>query len=236
MTSKANEIADPTIRQVLEEFLGQQQKRLAARTFARYREVIGFLEDSLDGYAYNELDDDETELYERFFDAEGDEHREFCDIFGPEHILPNLSEFLGYFLIRKVIGYHGLLKDAGTVTRKLTKWLVESGYADDVEDADPSAQRMARDLAKVEKLTKALHRIAPAMGILPDSEDLEGHFDITRILGRKLWVRDLGGDKVGPIELPAGVIELCQVGWTISGIVGRRGGKWTLLEAWNVYP
>lgn len=28
----------------------------------------------------------------------------------------------------------------------------------------------------------------------------------------------------------------CKVGWTISGVVGRPGKRWQLVEPWNVYP
>ena len=32
------------------------------------------------------------------------------------------------------------------------------------------------------------------------------------------------------------VVELLQeVGWTVSGVIGRSGRRWQLLEAWNVY-
>jgi hypothetical protein len=40
------QIAQPTIAVVLAEFLAEQEKRLAAKTFARYRQVIGLLTNS----------------------------------------------------------------------------------------------------------------------------------------------------------------------------------------------
>ena len=36
------------------------------------------------------------------FQRRGEQHREFCDIFGPEHILENVGEFLNYFMVSKV--------------------------------------------------------------------------------------------------------------------------------------
>jgi len=44
---------------------------------------------------------------------------EFCDIFGPEHILSSIDEFLGYFMVRKVIAGKALLRTAGTTTKRL---------------------------------------------------------------------------------------------------------------------
>ena len=108
--------AHPTIAEVLAQFLADQRERLAAKTFAQYESVIELLEHSLNGYAYQSLDKSDTKLFERLFNAEGDKHREFCEIFGPEHILPNVGEFLNYFMIRKVIAGKDLLRAAGTVT------------------------------------------------------------------------------------------------------------------------
>lgn len=48
-------IAQPTVSQVLTEFLAEQQARLSARSFARYREVIGLLRSSLNNYASGPL-------------------------------------------------------------------------------------------------------------------------------------------------------------------------------------
>ncbi|MBI1893326.1 MAG: hypothetical protein HYS14_04370 [Candidatus Rokubacteria bacterium] len=46
----------------------------------------------------------------------------------------------------------------------------------------------------------------------------------------------LDGREVGPVEVPLEISRRCQVGWSISGVVGRVGKRWRLVEAWNVYP
>jgi hypothetical protein len=97
----------------------------------------------LNGYAANSLDKSQYELWEELFNAEGDKHREFCDIFGPEHILPNVGEFLNYFMIRKVMAGQDLLRASGTVTKKLAKWLAAKGYAT-ADEAGPSPTRRVR--------------------------------------------------------------------------------------------
>jgi len=58
----------------------------------------------------------------------GLQHREFCDIFGPEHILENADEFLNYFMFSKVVNGAGTLRASGTVIKKLAKWLAENGH------------------------------------------------------------------------------------------------------------
>ena len=120
----------PTIAAVLAEFLDEQQQRLSPKTFAQYQDVVELLQHSLNGYAYLTLSGLDAKRFDQRFNAPGDAHREFCELFGPEHILPNVGEFLGYFMVRKVIAGPALLRAAGTVTKKLAAWLAEKGYAD----------------------------------------------------------------------------------------------------------
>ena len=135
-------IANPTIAEVLAQFLADQRARLAPRTFAQYEQVVDLLMRSLDSYAYQSLDKADAKLFDRLYHAEGNEHREYCEIFGPAHILPNIGEFLGYFMVRKVIAGKDLLRAAGTVMKKLAEWLADKGYAG-VEDAGDAAVRGA---------------------------------------------------------------------------------------------
>jgi len=120
--------AEPSIRRVLEDFLEAQRTRLAPRTLARYEAVLDLLRSYLNGYAHESLSAPEAARFERSYNAEGKEHREFCDLFGPEKIVENLGSFLGYFMIRKVMAGEDLLRAAGTVTKKLSKWLAGKGY------------------------------------------------------------------------------------------------------------
>ena len=119
----------PTISEVLAEYLRAEKSRLAPKTYARYANVIELFTHSLNSYAANSLNQFERARFDKHFDAEGDQHREFCDIFGPEHILENVGEFLNYFMVRKVIVGTDTLRAAGAVMKKLAKWLVEQGYA-----------------------------------------------------------------------------------------------------------
>src|SRR3972149_5348837 len=120
--------AEPNIRRVLEEFLKEQRKRLAPRTLARYEAVLDLLRSHLNGYAHEGLSAPEAARFERSYNAEGEEHREFCDLFGPGKIVESLDSFLGYFMIRKVIAGEDSLRAGGTVTKKLSKWRAEKGY------------------------------------------------------------------------------------------------------------
>ena len=83
-----------TISEVLAEYLRMERGRLAPKTHARYTEVIALFTQSLNGYAANSLSQFERARFDKLFKAERKHHSEFCDIFGPEHILENVGEFL----------------------------------------------------------------------------------------------------------------------------------------------
>lgn len=108
-----------TIEETFETFLSEQKARLATKTWRSYEDIVQLLTHSLNGYAYLGLDEADAERFDKAFNAKGDEHREFCQLFGPEHIAPNIGEFLGYFFPRKVMASAEQTKQAGTVTRKL---------------------------------------------------------------------------------------------------------------------
>ncbi len=176
-------IAKPTIAEVLAQFLADQRGRLAPATFSKYEDVVRLLEHSLNGYAYNSLSKAEEEFFDRLYEANGAEHREFCEVFGPEHILPNLGEFLDYFMIRKVIAGKETLRAAGTVTKKLAKWLAAKGHAT-AEDAEVAAERgadAARELPEAEDLASLLDDFAGDQEGKDEGDVIEGHFTILRV-------------------------------------------------------
>src|SRR2546425_254990 len=126
-----------TIAEVFEEFLAEQRTRQSSRTQAKYRDIIELFQSYLEGYWPGH-----DEEYSRITGAGGT----YCGTFGPEEILGGYSEFLGYFMARKVMCGKETMKAAGTVTKKLAKWLVEKGYVQDAEGADERAAEAAKDL------------------------------------------------------------------------------------------
>jgi hypothetical protein len=229
----------PTIATVLAQFLAEQEQRLSPRTYAQYDDVVELLQHCLNGYASQSLTELDTKRFDRLYNARGDAHREFCEIFGPEHILSNLGEFLGYFMVRKVVADRGLLRAAGTVTKRLAVWLAEKGYVEpgQAEFAAKRGADAARDLPKAEELASGLAVLAETEGGRKAAEQTEDHFQITRVEPGRIWLEGLlDGHERGPIQLPKGLSRLCQPGWAISGVVGRVGKRWRFLEVWNVYP
>src|SRR5712692_6980441 len=128
--------SEPSIQDLLAGFLADQRDRLAPRTYRYYEYVVELLSHCLNGYAYQGLGEADRKRWQEAFD-DGDEDA-FCRIFGPEHIVENLGEFLGYFMVRKVIAGQELIAAAGTVTKKLARWLHDNGYVDEADYEEAS--------------------------------------------------------------------------------------------------
>lgn len=227
-----------TISEVLAEYLRAEKSRLAPKTHVRYTEVIALFTHSLNSYAANSLSQFERARFDKLFNAEGEQHREFCDIFGPEHILENVGEFLNYFMVSKVIVGADTLRASGTVMKKLAKWLVEQEYvkSDDADLAIEKGSDAARDLPAAEKLSVILYDLTAGRHAPRDS-DVEGRFSITKIEPGRIWLQnDDDGEDYGPILLTEKATKLCRVGWTISGAVRKSGNRCVLVEAFQVYP
>lgn len=232
--------AKPSIAEVLAEFLVEQEKRLAPSTFRKYEEVIALLRHSLDSYAHQGLSEGERAFWEERYHKD-EEAGSFSNTFGPEKILDNVGEFLGYFMVRKVWASKDLLRAAGTVTKKLAAWLRDHGYAtrDDADDAIERGSEAARDLPRAEELAEILRDMidrSPPARVLEEWED--DYATIRRVGPGEIWFGPPGGKKeVGPVRVPARASELAQVGWDVSVLLlGRTREGWRILELGNVYP
>ena len=229
--------SQPTIDEALEGFLAAQRERLAASTYARYEDIVDLLRHCLNGYGYQSLTGAEARTWKAAYDA-GDEEA-FTRLLGPQHIVDSYGEFLGYYLIRKVGGSGQQLKDAGTVTKRLARWLAEQGYVD-TDDAEVARDRAAdagRELPRADKLGTQLFRHAQRTTLpvhpndLPDEDWIEAHLPITRVEKGQLWFGD-----VGPVEVPTAASDLAEVGWHVTITLARLKGAWRLVEVGGVYP
>jgi hypothetical protein len=239
-------IAEPTIEKALEEFLAEALKKLKPKTAAGYRNVIQLLKDDMNSYAHESLTKAESALFEKHYNAEGREHMEFCQIFGPDKIAENVGGFLGYFLIRKVMAGVDFKRLAGTVTKKLSKWLAGQGYISEEDAAlgEEEGAAAARDLPKAEKAGHIIYRAAENVVFDADKLDDDDYHDfdyytIEKVERGKLWFEvydERGKGTVGPIAVPKEATELLRKGWDISCAVARIRGKWRIVEVANVYP
>lgn len=229
-------LTEMTIDDALQRFLDEQRKRLSPRTMTNYEYVIELLRDCLNGYAYQSLSGFEKKRWEKAFN-DGDEEA-FCKLFGPDKIVENYGEFLGYFMIRKVMAGQELLKASGTVTKKLAKWLGEQGLisSDDSADAVDRATEASVDLPKAEKLASLLYdqsRLAPDFvpDDIADEDWVEDYLAIEKVEADAIWLEG----NVGPVRVP-NVGNLAQAGWSVNIVLARLNGEWHVVEVGNVYP
>lgn len=124
----------------MREFLEEQEKKLAARTFSYHKDALDMLEHSINGYGPNGLDDENYKKWQKNYDK----GIEYCDTFGPEFISDSdFVEFLGYFYPKKVaVGRDSARKVCGA-TVNYFKWMVMKKYIKLEEDGDAIELREA---------------------------------------------------------------------------------------------
>jgi len=221
--------ASKTISQVFEEFLADQERRLSPTTLSKYENIIGLFESYLERYWPGH--DGE---YDKITKAGGT----YCGSYGPNDAIQGYGEFLGYFMPQKVICGKDTMQAAGTVTKKLAKWLAEKGYIEDTEDAQDRAGAAANDLPNAQEVLDLLNAHLDETSSSQCGEEIEDHFLIDRIEPGKLWLSPLMADisVIGPVLVPKQVTALCQPGWDINGVVAKVEKAWRFIEAWSVSP
>src|SRR5450432_4127699 len=174
-----------TISQVFEEFLADQKDRISAKTFSKYQNIIQLYGSYLESYWPGH--DGE---YDKITKAGGT----YCGTFGPEDATEGYSDFLGYFMPRKVMCGKDTMQAAGTVTKKLAKWLAEKGYIEDTEDAQEQAGEAAKALPKTQTVLDLLNAYCDENAPAKPGGEIQGHFWIDRIEPGKLWLSSLTAD------------------------------------------
>ncbi len=149
-------------------------------------------------------------------------------------------------LFRKVVAGKDLKRTAGTVTKKLSKWLAAKGYISE-ENGREGRERgseAARDLPTAERAAQILRDAVDRLGIDPadlaEDDCVEfDHFTIARLEPGRLWLDVREGGKRrprGPIPIPKSATKLLREGWEVSCSLGRVRGAWRIVEVANVYP
>jgi len=203
--------------------------RTSPKTVSKYRGIIELFASYLERY-WPGHDGDSN----RVTKAGGT----FCGTFGPEDITAGYSEFLGYFMPRKVIAGKETMKAAGTVLKKLAKWLAEKGYVKDAGDALEQAGEAAKDLPASQDVLDLLDAYIDEHAPDDYSQEIEDHFWISRIEPGKLWLEPFtaGPAQIGPVPVPQRVTKLCRTRWDLGGVVAKTPRGWRLIEVWNLSP
>ena len=222
---------DKTIDQLFEEFLADQEARLSPKTFDKYEGIIHLYRSYLESYWPGHSGKD----YDAITKAKGT----YCGTFGAEDITSGFSEFLGYFMPRKVIAGNETMKAAGTVVKKLAKWLVEKGYTEDDESVRELVGTTARDLPASQKLLDDLDDWLSETGPVKSGKEIEGHFldPAGRTEADLAGVDDLRriGDRPDPGPRDTSPGRARSAGTSAAWSPGRSKG-WRLVEVWNISP
>lgn len=118
------------IKDVFEQFLAEQESKLAPKTYRGYASVIELFGHQLDGYAWNNLDDGD-----KAYDKAHKQGKSFIDLYNHTHIESNVREFLDYFVPRKVMaGNEFILKTCPRVVRSLLRWMRNKKLVDLTND------------------------------------------------------------------------------------------------------
>jgi hypothetical protein len=218
---------------------------LAADPAARDREDGGpeasldLLRNALNNYGYQYLGRADAERVQAAYD-DGDEEA-FCRMAGPAVLLKYLDEFLGDFLVRKVLFADDEISAIVEDVRAFVAWLRDRGAITPAA-ARKSLGRLAGasvDLPAAERLSEILYRLSdqarrrgrPAAPPAYD-EVVEDYLVVERVAPGRIWFLD----RVGPIKVPDEASALARPGWTINLVLGRRGDQCDVLEVGSVYP
>ncbi len=226
---------EPTINQAFDEFLADQERRLAPRTYRKYENVIDLLRYCLEGDVIP-LD---RELEHAVKEArQAGREDAVCSVCPPDEIVGRLEEFFGWFMVRKVLAGQDLMQVTGTVVRRLGRWLYEHDYIDEdgAEYFEQATGGQGRALPKATALRDRLAEWVDNQPAARAEKTYEDHFDILAITPQGWQIQGLASRVQDVVQVPSHLVHSQQVGWEVSGVIAQtsRGLRW--VEVWNVYP
>lgn len=237
-TSNLPKIAEPNIETILAQFLEESAVSLKG-SVAKREDAIDWFTDCLNNYGHQGLSAEETRLFDRYYDLDGDSHQEFCQVFGPDKITGSVSEFVGYYLIRQVMGTPASLGAAAKTISQLCQWLEKKEIitAEEAEYAVSRASKAAKLLPRAAKAAELLWSESKQIDRFGGNDIEEsGYMRIARMTKNSLWLTPIGGKEIGPVTVPSEVVELLEVDWEINCALTKSRGKWRIIEVGNIYP
>jgi len=182
-----------------------------------------------------------TNLLQGDVEAAGDLGQLPLKSLDPEH----LRDFLGWFLLRET-GDAELLQACADALRAWGAfvhgrgWWTQSeylGFSEVLADIRPAAIRVAR-LSQV-----LFHFVRSGTGVPPRlrgqrfSRFVEGHGRVSEINDHGLRFNfENQGENVGPVLLPAPILDLIEAGDVFDVELGLRGDRWVMVDIGPVYP
>lgn len=218
------------IAESMDVFLKKMSGTVSKKTAEKYKDVLKLFHDYLANYG----------------DLSHEEHKDKGIILTAGTIELHdgqVSDFLEWFLIRKVLGPEWLKTTAPGIMKKYIKWLDTKGLLAEgaMEEIDETTKNASKNLPRVEKAAMLLYKLCEKnndkFGEIEfyDKDYNEGYGEVIGILEDKLHL-DYDGEKTGPIQITKEIAKLLKKGDTVNLVVGRKGKLWYPLEVGNVYP
>jgi len=211
-------------------FLKEISDKRSLKTVQKYHDVLSLFHDYLANYA--ELPYEEHKDKGIVLTAETQELED-----------GQVSNFLEWFLIRKVIGPYWLMTSAPGIMKAYIKWLdskrlLAEGSMDDIVEI---SRKTIKDLPRVEKAASLLYTLCNKNNDrfsghdFKDENYMEGYGVVIGMIENNLHL-SYDGEKTGPIQITKEIAACLKKGDTVNLVVVRKGKLWYPIEAGNVYP
>ena len=187
------------------------------KTVQKYQDVLSLFHDYLASYA--ELSYEEHKDKGIVLTAETQELED-----------GQVSDFLEWFLIRKVIGPHWLMTSAPGIMKAYIKWLDSKGLLAEgsMDDIVEISRKTTKDLPRVEKAASLLYKLCDKNSDRLSGDDFkdenyrEGYGEVIGIIEDKLHL-NYDGEKTGPIQITKEIAACLKKGDTVNLVVVRKG-------------
>jgi hypothetical protein len=138
-----------------------------------------------------------------------------------------MSEFFGWYMVRKVIAGNTCSQAAGTMNRTLDRWPETHGYI--ATTAQPEARAGPGACA-----ARPARRTVGAADVGRGVERYEDPFMLVTVSDRGWRIVGTLEDVEGVVALPPDIVRLGRVGWKVSGVVAGSGRGLRWLDIRNV--
>ncbi|MDY6971450.1 MAG: hypothetical protein SV775_03875 [Thermodesulfobacteriota bacterium] len=218
------------IAQTIDLFLEEISKKYSSNTVRKYEDTLSLFKDFLTSYGDVSYSEDKNGRIILTADTS-------------EFEFGHTSQFLEWFLIRKVMAPQWMMKAAPGIIKKYFKWLDEKGLLGEgvIEEVLDTTKQASKDLPRVDKAAELLFNLCSINSsryfdrVFDDDAYMEGYGELKGMLEDKLYLL-YEGERIGPIQVTKKIAEHLKEGDTINLAVGRVGKKWIPLEVGNVYP
>jgi len=132
-----------------------------------------------------------------------------------------------------------MLKSAGTVVKKLGKWLVGHGYVTDESSSNmvELGKEASSELPAAEELAEMLFEYADCHPVSGWADEIDDYLTVKKVEPGKIYFSNpdnAHGDAV-VLALPKRITDKCKVDWQINLFLGKTKKGWQIIEVGQVY-